>query len=59
MKVYKKDGKGGDIAKYGDWKAEYTMMFSSHFGITAENLKIIDDTGFRLNPRLIIIGIQQ
>ncbi|TLS99921.1 hypothetical protein [Aliarcobacter cibarius] len=54
-----KDGKGGDIVKYGEWEAEYTMMFSSHFGITAENLKNIDDTGFGLNSKLRIIEIQE
>ena len=30
----------------------------SNLKIYAENLKNIDDTGFRLNPKLIIIAIQ-
>ena len=54
------DGKGGDNVLYSDYKTIYTMVFDIlKGGVYAKNISNEDGTGYKLNPRLKIIGIQQ
>ncbi len=53
------DGKGGDNVVYSDYKTIYTMVFDILKGVYAKNISNEYDTGYKLNPKLKIIGIQQ
>ena len=53
------DGKGGDNVLYSDYETIYTMVFDNFKGVYAKNISNEDGTGYKLNPRLKIIGIQQ
>jgi hypothetical protein len=52
------DGKGGDNVLYKDDSHLYTMIYNNH-GIKAKDPKDDDWDGYRLNPRLKVVGIQQ
>ena len=54
-----KDGRGGDNVLYSDYKTIYTMVFDNLKGVYAKNISNEYDTGYKLNPKLKIIGIQQ
>ena len=53
------DGNGGDNVIYSDYKTIYTMVFDILKGVYAKNISNEYDTGYKLNPKLKIIGIQQ
>ena len=53
------DGKGGDNVVYSDYKTIYTIVFDILKGVYAKNISNEYDTGYKLNPKLKIIGIQQ
>lgn len=57
--INKETGKGGDIVTYNDYPQKYTMIFDSKNGVKAVCLENEDNTGYVLNPRLKIVGVQE
>lgn len=57
--INKETGKGGDLVTYKDYPQKYTLIYDSKNGVKAINLLNEDDTGYVLNTRLKIVGVQE